>query len=303
MSTVARPTAPVSEPPRAVPARPPARARGRRRATRQLILLTLSACTLAFVYPFVWLLSASLKPRGDVFDNRLIPETLTFDNYLHVWHEAPMAAWLANSAMVTALATVTVTLTSSLVAWGFAHYRFRGRNLLFGLVLASMMIPGVATMIPVYLIWNSLSAVDTLTPLWAGNLFGSAFYIFLPRQFFLGLPLELFQAAKVDGANHWQVFWHIALPLSRPALVVVALFEFQAAWTDLMRPLIYLRDNDKFTVPRGLKSMLDQFGFGGEWHWELIVTASVLTTLPMIIVFLLGQRQIIEGIATTGSKS
>jgi multiple sugar transport system permease protein len=266
----------------------------RGRAGRVAVLIALSACTLVFIYPFVWLISASLKPRGDVFDNRLIPETLTFENYLNVWQEAPLALWLLNTAIVTVLATVAVTLSSSLVAWGFAYFRFPGRDLLFGLVLASMMVPGVATMIPVYLIWDSVGAVGTFTPLWAGNLFGSAFYIFLLRH--------LFQAARVDGANNWQIFWHIALPLTRPALVVTALFEFQAAWTDLMRPLIYLRDSDTFTVPRGLKSLVDQFGFGGEMHWELIVTASVITPLPMIIVFLVGQKQIVEGIATTGSK-
>jgi multiple sugar transport system permease protein len=283
------------------PSRAPERRRGHV-VRRGLVLVALVLLTIAFIYPFVWLLSASLKPRGDVFDNKLIPDVVTFDNYLEVWRAAPMAAWLLNTAIVTVLATVAVTLSSALVAWGFAHFRFRGRNLLFGLVLGSMMIPGAATMIPTYLIWDSIDLTGTLVPLWAGNLFGSAFYIFLLRQFFLSLPVELFQAAKVDGANHWQVFRHIAVPLTRPALVVVALFEFQAAWTDLLRPLIYLRDSEDFTVPRGLKSMLDQFGFGGEWHWELIVTASVITTIPMIVVFLIGQRQIIEGIATTGNK-
>ncbi len=271
-------------------------------AGRIVVGVLLAVMTIAFVYPFVWLVSASLKPRSDVFDNRLIPETLTFDNYVEVWNAAPMAAWLLNTAFVTVMATLTVTISSALVAWGFARYRFRGRNLLFGLVLASMMIPGAATMIPTYLIWNSLGLVGTLTPLWAGNVFGTAFYIFLLRQFFLGLPTELFDAAEMDGAGHWKVFWHIALPLTRPALVVVALFEFQAAWTDLMRGLIYLRDREDFTVPRGLKSMLDQFGFGGEWHWELIVTASVITTVPMILVFFLGQKQIIQGVASTGTK-
>lgn len=306
MTTLRHQVEPVGEPAAAsAPVRRPGRHDGPPlgpRVRRWLVLVVLSVCTVVFIYPFVWLVSASLKPRSDVFDNRLVPEVLTFDNYLQVWQEAPMALWLLNTALVTLLATVSVTVSSAMVAWGFAHYTFRGRDLLFGLVLASMMIPGAVTMIPVYLIWNSLGAVGTLTPLWAGNLFGSAFYIFLLRQFFLGLPRELFQAARVDGANHWQVFWHVAVPLTRPALVVTALFEFQAAWTDLMRPLIYLRDSDTFTVPRGLKSMLDQFGFGGEWHWELIVTASVITTIPMIVVFFLGQRQIIEGIATTGSK-
>ena len=122
------------------------------------------------------------------------------------------------------------------------------------------------------------------------------------RQFFLGLPRELFDAAKVDGAGHWTMFTRIALPLCKPALIVTLLFEFQATWTDLMRPLIYLRDSANFTVPRSLKALLDRYGFGGEWHWEIIVTASVITTLPMIILFFIGQRHFVEGIATTGSK-
>jgi len=301
-STEAAP--PVVGAPSAVTAEPtkPSRRPARTTLGKAAVMLVLSAITLAFIYPFVWLLSASFKPRGDVFDNRLIPKTFTFDNYLQVWHEAPMALWLLNTVIVTVLATVTVTISSALVAWGFAYFRFRGRDLLFGLVLATMMIPGAVTMIPTYLIWDSMGMTGTLVPLWAGNIFGSAFYIFLLRQFFLGLPRDLFEAAKLDGANNWQMFRLIALPLTKPALVVTALFEFQAAWTDLMRPLIYLRDSNTFTVPRGLKSLLDQFGFGGEFHWELIVTASVITTLPMIIAFFLGQRHFMEGIATTGSK-
>jgi multiple sugar transport system permease protein len=291
------PAAPVD-----VAARQPPRRRVAPRLARIAIGLLLGLVTVAFVYPFVWLLSASFKPRSEVFDNKLIPEHFTFDNYIEIWHAAPMGLWLVNSAFVTLLATATVTVTSACVAWGFAYFRFPGRNALFGLVLATMMIPGAVTMIPVYLIWDALGATGTLTPLWAGNLFGSAFYIFLLRQFFLGLPRELFEAAKLDGADNWQMFTRIALPLTKPALVVTALFEFQASWTDLMRPLIYLRDSDTFTVPRGLKTMLDQFGFGGEWHWELIVTASVITTVPMIVIFFLGQKQFIEGIATTGNK-
>ncbi len=269
---------------------------------RVLTWLALGAATVVFTYPLLWLISASFKPRSEVFDNRLIPKSFTFENYLTVWQEAPLALWLGNTVLVTVLAATTVTISSALVAWGFAFFRFRGRNVLFGLVLATMMLPGAVTMIPTFLIWNSLGQVGTLTPLWAGNLFGSAFYIFLLRQFFLGLPRELFEAARVDGANNWHMFSRIALPLCKPALVVTLLFEFQAAWTDLMRPLIYLRDSSTFTVPRGLKALLDQFGFGGDWHWELVVTASVITTVPMIILFFIGQRHFVEGIATTGNK-
>jgi multiple sugar transport system permease protein len=271
-------------------------------AVRWLLYALLSALTLVFIYPFVWLVSASFKPRGEVFDNKLIPETFTFENYIAVWQEAPLALWLFNTLLVTVLATVTVTISSAMVAWGFSYFRFKGRNVLFGVVLATMMLPGAVTMIPVFLIWDALGQVGNLTPLWAGNLFGSAFYIFLLRQFFLGLPRDLFDAARMDGANQWQIFTRIALPLTKPALIVTALFEFQAAWTDLMRPLIYLRDASTFTVPRGLKSLLDQFGFGGEWHWEIVVTASVITTLPMIVLFFLGQKHFVEGIATTGNK-
>lgn len=270
--------------------------------TRVLIVIALVAVTLMFIYPFIWLISASFKPRGEVFDNKIFPETFTFENYINVWVEAPMLLWLWNTVFVTVLAAVTVTISSALVAWGFAYFRFRGRNVLFGIVLATMMLPGAVTMIPQFLIWNNLGMVNTLTPLWAGNLFGSAFYIFLIRQFFLGLPRDLFEAARIDGANNWTIFVRIAAPLTKPALVITLIFEFQAAWTDLMRPLIYLRDSDKFTVPRGLKALLDQYGFGGNWHWEIVVTASVITTVPMIILFFLGQRHFVQGIATTGTK-
>lgn len=280
----------------------PRRRRKRLTPTRVVVIVLLSLITIAFAYPFIWLVSASFKPRSEVFDNRLIPQTFTLDNYVQVWQEAPLALWLFNTVLVTVLAAVTVTLSSSMVAWGFAYFRFRGRNALFGLILASMMLPGAVTMIPTFLIWNSLGFVGTLVPLWAGNLFASAFYVFLLRQFMLGLPRELFDAARVDGATQWGVFWRIALPLLRPALAVTLVFEVQAVWTDLMRALIYLRDSSTFTIPRGLKSLVDAFGFGGEWHWELIVTASVIATVPMIIVFFLGQKQIIQGISTSGLK-
>ncbi|NED99331.1 carbohydrate ABC transporter permease [Phytoactinopolyspora halotolerans] len=292
------PPTPVQTPPR-----PPIRPRKPKVTVRKvLILAALSAFTLLFIYPFIWLLSASFKPRGEVFDNKLIPDTFVFENYINVWREAPMALWMWNTVFVTVLAAVTVTLSSALVAWGFAYFRFRGRNLLFGVVLATMMLPGAVTMIPVFLIWNNLGMVDTLTPLWAKNLFGSAFYIFLLRQFFLGLPRDLFEAARIDGANNWTIFSRIAVPLTKPALIITMIFEFQVAWTDLLQPLIYLRDSSNFTVPRGLKALLDQYGFGGNWHWEIVVTASVITTVPMIILFFLGQRHFVQGIATTGTK-
>ena len=300
---ILKPVPAVEPDPGPVPVPELSRTRPKRRSPLKLLLwLALLAATAVFVYPLVWLVSASFKPQSEVFDNRLFPQTPTLANYVEIWNAAPLALWMGNTVLVTVLAAVAVTLSSSMVAWGFAYYRFRGRNALFFLVLATMMLPGAVTLIPTFLIWNALGQVGTLTPLWAGNLFGSAFYIFLLRQFFLGVPRQIFEAARTDGANDWQLFRHFALPLCKPALIVTLLFEAQAAWTDLMRPLIYLRDSSTFTVPRGLKAMVDQFGFAGNWHWELIVTASVITTLPMIVMFFVGQRHFIEGVATTGLK-
>lgn len=300
---ILKPVPAAESDPRPVPVPERTRTRPKRRSPLKLLLwLALLAATAVFVYPLIWLVSASFKPQSEVFDNRLIPQSPTLQNYVDIWNAAPLALWMGNTVLVTVLAAVAVTLSSSMVAWGFAYYRFRGRNVLFFLVLATMMLPGAVTLIPTFLIWNALGQVGTLTPLWAGNLFGSAFYIFLLRQFFLGVPRQIFEAARTDGANDWQLFRHFALPLCKPALIVTLLFEAQAAWTDLMRPLIYLRDSSTFTVPRGLKAMVDQFGFAGNWHWELIVTASVITTLPMIVMFFIGQRHFIEGVATTGLK-
>ncbi|RPI96200.1 MAG: carbohydrate ABC transporter permease, partial [Chloroflexi bacterium] len=133
-------------------------------------------------------------------------------------------------------------------------------------------------------------------------LFGSAFYIFMIRQFYLSLPRELFEAARVDGASYFGIWRHVALPLTRNALIVVFIFEFKASWTDLLKPLIYLYDSQLYTLPRGLKALLDQFGQGGEMQWEIVLAASVIVTIPMIIIFFLGQRYFMEGIATSGLK-
>lgn len=269
---------------------------------RILFIALLALCTIIFLIPFLWLISASLKVRADVFNNEWIPNPIAWENYVTVWQAAPVLRWFGNSTLVGLLAAVAVTISSAAVAFGFSYFNFRGRDFLFGLVLATMMLPGVVTMIPVYLIWNSVGAVNTFTPLWAGNLFGSAFYIFLLRQFYRGLPRELFEAARVDGASYFQMWWRIALPLTRTALIVVFVFEFKASWTDLLKPLIYLQNSALYTLPRGLKAILDQFGQGGEMQWEIVLAASVIITVPMLIIFFLGQRYFMDGIATTGLK-
>jgi len=277
-------------------------ARIRQIVARVIFITLLIGCTLLFFAPFVWLVSASLKVRSEVFNNELIPNPIAWENYVNVWQAAPVLTWLKNSVVVGFLAAATVTLSCAAIAFGFSYFRFPGRDTLFGFVLATMMLPGAVTMVPVFLIWNALGQVNSQVPLWAGNLFGSAFYIFLIRQFYLSLPRELFEAARVDGASYLQIWRYVALPLTRTALIVVFIFEFKASWTDLIKPLIYLYDTALFTLPRGLKAILDQFGQGGEMQWEIIMAASVIVTIPMIVIFFLGQRYFMEGIATTGLK-
>ncbi|WP_371872806.1 carbohydrate ABC transporter permease [Herbiconiux sp. L3-i23] len=262
--------------------------------------------SLAFLYPFAWLLSASLKPRGEVFDNRLIPNTLVPENYVQVFNELPLLSWMGNSLLIAVLAAGFVTISSSIVAFGFAYFKFPFRNQLFALVLATMMLPGAVTLIPTYLIWNNVGLVGTNIPLWGANLFGSAFYIFLQRQFFLGLPRELFEAARVDGASYWRMFWKIAAPLSIPSFIIVFIFEFQASWNNLQAPLIYLNfgSPENFTVPLGISYAMTVFSptNGGHGDYQLVMVAALLVTLPMLILFAFGQRYFIEGIATQGRK-
>jgi multiple sugar transport system permease protein len=258
--------------------------------------------TAIFIYPFIWSVSASLKDTAHVFDGQLVPNPMKPENYSKLVGQVPVFSWAWNSILVTFLAALTVTLSSAVVAFGFAYFRFPFRNVLFGLVLASMMLPGAVTMIPNFLIWDRLGFNNTLVPLWAGNLFSSAFYVFLLRQFFLGLPRELFEAARVDGASFPRMFWSVALPLTKAALIVVFIFEIKAAWTDLVRPLIFLHNVTTFTLAQGLKAIVDNPSIGLEGHWELVAAGGVIVTAPMILLFFFGQRYFIEGIATTGSK-
>jgi multiple sugar transport system permease protein len=294
------------------------------------IVIGLSAL---FIYPFIWLVTASLKPSADVFDNRLIPDIFSWPydkatsdprGIFSTGPEGigvPFARWIFNSFWIGFLGAFLTMLASSIVAFAFAYFRFPGRNGLFALILATMMLPGMVTMIPTFLIWNEIGkwtieggALDFLPhigtrtqyPLWMPNLFGSAFYIFLLRQFFLGIPRDLFEAARIDGDSYFSMFRRIALPLAKPALIVVFIFEVQAKWFDLMTPLIYLAGTDAklFTLPLGLKTVLDSFGLGGggEGEWHIIIAGTVLTVLPMIILFAIFQRYFVEGIATQGRK-
>ena len=207
---------------------------------------------MLFLAPFEgW--APSLKTRRHGLRRRTgLPESGPVQGLCRGVDVAPILHWFTNSAIVSVLAAVSVTLSSALVAFAFAYFRFPFRNLLFGLVLASMMLPGAVTMVPTFRPGQPRQGhpgdrINTLTPLWATNLFGSAFYIFLLLAVHLGLPREVFEAARVDGANYFRMWWAIAVPLTLPALVVVFIFELKASWTDFLRPLIYIRDVDLFT--------------------------------------------------------
>lgn len=268
--------------------------------------IALVGFSLLFLYPFVWLLAASFKPRGQVFDNKLIPDTILTSNYVEVWDQLPLLSWMGNSVLIALLAALFVAVSSSAVAFGFAYFKFPLRNFLFGLVLATMMLPGAVTLIPQYLIWKNLGFLGTNVPLWGANLFGSAFYIFLQRQFFLGLPRELFEAARVDGASYFGLFRRIAMPLAIPSFIIVFLFEFQSSWNNLQAALIYLNAGsvEGFTVPLGIAYAMTKYSptNGGQGDYQYVMVASLLVTLPMLVLFAFGQRYFIEGVATQGRK-
>lgn len=279
--------------------KPVKRKRRLQQSPLSFILLVLLAA--AFTFPFAWLILASLKPPAEVFNGQLLPEQWSLDNYRQVFRQVPIWQWMLNTLIVCVLGVISVVLSSSLVAFAFARLRFPGRSMLFGLVIATYLLPGSVIMIPTFLIWNELGLVNTLWPLWAGNLFGSAFYIFMIRQFMLTVPQDLVDAARIDGASFYRIYWSLMLPLVKPALAAVAIFEFNAKWNDFMGPLIYLNNPDQYTLALGLANLKNNFQELGT-SWSLLLTASVIFTIPMVVIFFMFQRYFIQGVAHTGIK-
>lgn len=273
---------------------------GRRGLEPVLLYLGLTVLALLFLFPLIWLVLTSFRMPARVFDPGLLPDPWYPQNYAEVFNVAPVARWLWNSFFIATMGVIAVVLSSSLIAFGFARLRFRGRNQLFALVMATYLLPPMVTLIPTFLIWNELGAVNTTFPLWASNLFGSAFYIFMLRQFFFTIPQDLVDAARVDGAGYFRIWWNIMLPLVKPALAVVAVFEFQAKWNDLLTPLIYLNEPRKYTMALGLSTLKSDVAT--ETNWALWMAASVILTIPMVVVFFLAQRHLVEGATTSGLK-
>jgi ABC-type glycerol-3-phosphate transport system permease component len=255
----------------------------------------------AILLPFIWTVSSSLKPYGAGirFPPQFIPETFVWDNYPAVFRTIPFLNFFKNSVIVSGLAVIGELLSASMVAYSFARLRFPGRNALFLLVLATMMIPYPVTMVPTFILFRLLDWVGTYLPLVLPPYFGPAFSIFLLRQFFLTINPELDEAAKVDGANEFTIYWRIILPLAKPALATIAIFSFMANWNDFMGPLIYLTDSDTYTLALGV-NYLRSFRGGGDLSLQM--AASVMFMAPCIVLYFIAQRNIVQGIVTTGLK-
>jgi len=259
-------------------------------------LLVLGA--LAFCVPFLWTVSASLKTASEYHaaPERLWPERPTLGNFAKAWTALPFNLFVRNTSFVTALCTVGQALSSSLVAYGFSRFEFKGRDLLFGSLLASMMLPGQVTQIPVFMIWRELHAIDTFVPLVLPSFLGGAFNVFLLRQFLLNVPRELDEAAMVDGAGPVRIWWSVLMPVMGPALATVAVFTFLGEWQSFDGPLIYLNSPERYTVAIGLRMFQDTFG----GDFEQVMAATLIHIVPTIVVFFLAQRYFIRGIATSG---
>lgn len=255
---------------------------------------------LVFVFPFLIMLTTAFKPSGEIFSAppEFWPRSWTLEHFGTAMTQFPFWRYLSNTLLISVLSVVGTLLASPLVAYSLAKLRWPGRNLVFITVLATMMLPPQVTLIPIYMMWNGLGATNTYIPLIVPAFLGTPFFIFLIRQFLMSIPNELIEAAKMDGASEWRVYWDIVLPVARPALVTSAVFQFVWTWTDFLNPLIYINDDKAYTLSIGLYSFLGSHGV----QWGPLMAACVLFTLPAIVIFILGQRYFIGGVAAGALK-
>lgn len=267
---------------------------------KAIIYSVLILCSLLFLLPFFWMISTALKPPEEIYlyPPKWIPSKICLNNFTKAWNAQPFNIFLKNTLVVTVLSTIGQLISSSLVAYGFARFQFKGRDFLFMIVLATMMIPWDVTMIPRYMEFNAFGWINTLKPLIVPSYFGAPFFIFLMRQFLLTIPRELEDAAKIDGANHFQIYYKIFLPLMKPALILIGVFHVMDCWNDYLGPLIFLNDQSKYTLTLGLAQFRGMFGV----DMESIMAVTFLISILPIIIFFIAQRYIVDGITTTGFK-
>jgi multiple sugar transport system permease protein len=268
------------------------------------VLLGLGAAIV--LVPFWWMLKTSLTAQTRLFEfpPQLFPDPVVWRNYIEAWNALPVSftRFTANTIFITVLAMTAEIFTCSLVAYGFARFRFPGRNFLFILMLSTMMLPGVVTLVPTFILWRELRLIDTYDPMTLGAWFAwGPSYIFLLRQFFLGLPREIEEAARIDGANTFQIYWHIMLPLVRPALLAIAVLSFIGNWNNFMGPLIYLNSGEKYPMIMALKFFEQSLSKEAPLFHYMMAMATMMS-FPLLMLYFFMQRTLIEGITAGAVK-
>ncbi|QYR19379.1 carbohydrate ABC transporter permease [Paenibacillus sp. sptzw28] len=253
-----------------------------------------------FLSPFLWMLSTSLKANNELFvwPPKWIPDVMHWSNYPDAINYIPFFMYLYNTLAIAGLATLGVLFSCPLVAYSLARVPWKGAKPLFAVTLMVMMMPYQVTMIPIFIAFKNFGWVGTNIPLWLPAFFGAPFFIFLLRQFFMGLPKELEDAARIDGAAELRIYWQIMLPLCKPALLTIALFQFMGSWTDYQGPLIYLSEESQYTLMLGMQAFKSQHGA----EWQMMMATLVMITLPIIIIYFLVQKAFIRGITFSGIK-
>ncbi len=266
-----------------------------------LVFLILVCLSCIMLLPIFTMVTTALKPASEIFQYppTFIPHQLVFANLITVFDKLNYLPYFLNSLFVSFFIVVGTIISSSLVAFGFSRYNAHGKNILFMLVMSALMIPYPSVMIPQYILFNNLRWVNTYLPLIVPSFFGSAYMIFLLKQFFGSISNELFEAARIDGCSEFRCFFTIALPLSKTAIATVAIFSFMWSWDDLLSPVIYLSSMDKYTLPILLSSLTSKFRLP---PWNTMMVAALYSALPCILLFIFCQRYFVEGIVTTGIK-
>jgi len=277
-----------------------------RTAYKILVYALLFSGSLLFLAPLAWMISTSLKPLDDVWTLKMewIPDPIQWQNYSEALQTLPFFLYVRNSLYVALFATVGSVLSAAFVGYGFARFRFPGRNILFFVLLGTMMLPGTVTFIPVYILFAKIGWVYTFLPLIVPPFLGAPFNIFLMRQFLMTIPIEMDEAARIDGASSFRIFWNILLPLLRPAIAAIAIFSFMSAWNDFFGPLLYLRD-DQYTLSLGLafyRAAQVSGAASGRTNWHYMMVIATLAMIPNVVLFFLAQKQFMEGITLTGLK-
>ncbi len=270
----------------------------RRTVTISLAFLILVIGAYFVLIPAVWMVTRSFMTLPDAMSRRWIPNPFTIEPYYRVLVRDRFYVYFKNSLFVTSMGVFGTILSCSLVAYGFAYGNFFGKHILFMLLLSTIMLPGEITWIPMYRLYMRLGWINTFLPLFVPSFFGNAFFVFLLRQFFLTIPKDLIDAAKIDGASSLRILWQIILPVSKPALITVAVFSFMGHWNDLITPLIYISDTEKYTLPLGLLAYKNQYFT----VTNAMMAATVLTILPCVLLYFFAQKAFTEGIVTTGIR-